>query len=292
MGTGELFFIEGENGGKFPDSNALFVDDEVPVVIDPATKVDVLRKINNERNVALVFNSHYHVDHVRYNSIFSNAEFASHPFDAPAISSLDENARFVGIDSQPWLPEWMKVMRDVWGFTETKVSKEFNDLDEISVGANTLRFIHAPGHTPGHTCVEFVEQRAVYIADIDLSPFGPWYGNLRSSIDDFLSSVERLKEIRADTWFTGHEGGVLEGDIVEKLDEYAKMVHERDERILDYLSKPRKLADIVEQGIIYRNIKRGPEILSFFEEIMICKHLERLEKAGLIAKEGDNWNCV
>ncbi len=49
MVPGEITLIAGERGARFPDSNCLFIDDDVPVVIDPATRRDELERINRER---------------------------------------------------------------------------------------------------------------------------------------------------------------------------------------------------------------------------------------------------
>jgi len=289
MASGEIIFIQGESKGRFPDANSLFVDDEIPAVIDPATKVNFLQDLARRKNVEIVFNSHYHVDHIRYNKIFEGALFAAHSLDAPAIESLEENARFVGIESMPWFPQWKKVMRDVWGYRETKVGRLLKDMDEINLGQNTLRIIHAPGHTPGHICIEFIEQQAVYLADVDLTSFGPWYGNVRSSVDEFLGTIERLKNVRAETWYTGHESGVLKGDIRGRLEKYAEVIRSREEAILNALDSPKTLKEISNLLIIYKKPFDQPMILEFFEGMMVSKHLERLKRAGMVKEVDGRW---
>ncbi len=52
-------------------------------------------------------------------------------------------------------------------------------------GGVAVRAIHMPGHTSGH-CVLLVEPGGVaFIGDIDLSSFGPYYGDATSSLADF-----------------------------------------------------------------------------------------------------------
>jgi glyoxylase-like metal-dependent hydrolase (beta-lactamase superfamily II) len=289
MASGEIVFIRGENNGRFPNAHCLFVDDDVPTVIDPASRPEELERLESEKGVRLVINSHYHVDHVRYNRLFPNAEFVAHEADVPAISSLEENARIVGIADKSWAPVWKQVMRDVWGYTDTEVSRAVVDGDEISLGANTVRFIHTPGHTPGHMCIEFVEERAVYLADIDLTRFGPWYGNKSSSIDDFLASIERLKSVDADTWYTSHGEGIIRGDIKGRLDAYASVVIDRESRLLDFLEEPRTMQEIIDRAVIFGRRWDPPEMFEFFEGMMAEKHLVRLERAGLISQTSGRW---
>ena len=289
MASGEIVFMEGEDNGRFPNAHCLFIDDEVPTVVDPASRPEELERLDRETGIRCVINTHYHVDHLRYNRLFPNAEFVAHEADVPAISSLDENARIVGIAGQPWAPVWKHVMREVWGYVDTKVDRAVTDGGEMSLGRNTVRFIHTPGHTPGHMCVEFVEKRAVYLADIDLTRFGPWYGNKCSSIDDFLASIERLKSVDADTWYTSHGKGLIHGDIKDRLSAYAGVIIDRESRLLDFLAEPRTMQEIVDRAIIQGRRWDPAEMFDFFEGTMVEKHLARLESAGLVALEDGRW---
>jgi glyoxylase-like metal-dependent hydrolase (beta-lactamase superfamily II) len=290
--TGEIVLIKGENHARFPDSNCLFVDDEVPAVIDPATKREHLEGLDRDRGVRLVINTHYHVDHTRYDGLFPNADIAANAIDAPAIESVEGMAKAVGVEDVPWRQAWEHVMRERWGFTEKRVSRPVSDADEISLGKNTLRFIHTPGHTAGHTCVYFVEKKAIFLGDIDLGSFGPWYANKGSDINAFLQSIERLKSIDAETWYKSHGDGALHGDIADRLDAFARVIYERDERVLDFLSRERMFEEIVREKIIYRKAWDPPQLFDFFEGMMVGKHLARLERQGLVACDGDRYRAV
>jgi glyoxylase-like metal-dependent hydrolase (beta-lactamase superfamily II) len=138
-------------------------------------------------------------------------------------------------------------------------------------------------------CVEFVEEKAVYLADIDLTRFGPWYGNKSSSIDDFLDSIERLKGVDADTWYTSHGDGIIHGDIRGRLDAYASVIMDRESRLLDLLGEPRTMKEIVDRAVIFGKPWEPPEMFEFFEGTMIEKHLARLERAGLVEPKDDRW---
>jgi len=289
MPGGEILFLKGDKGARFPDANSLFIDDEIPTFMDPATRPVDLERLRDEKGAALVIDTHYHVDHTRYNRLFPGAELAAHPADAPAIGSLDEMAKVVGTVDQPWVDIWKGVMRDWWGYREMEVARALEDGEEICLGANTLRIHHAPGHTPGHIVIEFVEKRAVYLADIDMGSFGPWYGNRASDIDSFLESIEMVRGLDADTWYTAHENGALEGDISERLDAFAHVVDERDARVVEFLKSPRDRGEIIDATLIYRKRWEPPDIFEFFEWMQVKKHLDRLERRGVVVREGDRW---
>lgn len=292
MPSGEVVFITGEHGARFPDGNCIFVDDEVPTVVDPATRPDELERINRDKGVRLVIDTHYHVDHIRFNRLFPKADIASHPADAGAIASIETMAHMVGIEDKPWLPIWEMVMTEQWGYEGREVTRPLADGDEISLGANTVRVMHVPGHTPGNLCLHFLEKDAVYLADIDLTPFGPWYGNRYSDIDAFIASIERVKTIEAGTWYTAHGDGILHGDITARLDAFAGVIADRDRRLLDLIAEPRTMEQIIDATVIYGKRWDPPEMFDHFEGLMASKHLVRLEKNGMAVKEGDRWRTI
>jgi glyoxylase-like metal-dependent hydrolase (beta-lactamase superfamily II) len=288
VASGDLVFMEGEKGGRFPDANCMFVDDGIPAVIDPATRRSDLEAIVRDNGVEVVINSHYHVDHTRYDSVF-DCRVVAHEIDAPGISSLEGQARLVGTKGKSWEPMWSEGITRYLGFVPVPVGTTVTDGDEICLGDNTLRFIHTPGHTPGHMCVHFLEKRAVYLADIDLTSFGPWYGNRFSSVDDFLLSIDRLRGLDAEVWYTAHEEGEIQGDISERLDAFERIIFEREERILSYLDRERTLGEMVDRLFIYGRRWRPNEMFEFFEGTMVTKHLERLERLGVVERRGRAW---
>jgi len=175
-----------------------------------------------------------------------------------------------------------------------KVAAEPHILEadsELYFAKSDLRFkvISTPGHTPGHMCVHFLEKRAVYLADIDLTSFGPWYGNRFSSVDDFLLSIDRLRGLDAEVWYTAHEEGEIQGDISERLDAFERIIFEREERILSYLDRERTLGEMVDRLFIYGRRWRPNEMFEFFEGTMVTKHLERLERLGVVERRGRAW---
>ena len=57
------------------------------------------------------------------------------------------------------------------------------DGQRFSFGKTEVEVIHRQA-TPGQRFA-FPREGLVFTADIDLEPFGPWYGNIKSSVDEF-----------------------------------------------------------------------------------------------------------
>lgn len=88
-----IFFIEGENKGRYPYSNSVLIDDDVKALIDTGIGRDLATKIAKEKRVDCIINSHGHEDHIAGNCIFKDAKVCSHKFDAPAIRSVENLAQ-------------------------------------------------------------------------------------------------------------------------------------------------------------------------------------------------------
>lgn len=83
--------------------------------------------------------------------------------------------------------------------------------------------------------------KTLFVSDIDLTPYGPWYANVTSSIADFIASVEKIKKIEADYYVTSHGERIYDIDkFHEKLDRFNRHFFEREEKILDFLKMAQK----------------------------------------------------
>lgn len=90
--------------------------------------------------ISLVVNTHCHPDHVAANRRLveeSGAELALHPLDLPLLRRAVEMAEASGFvaeqSPEPDLP--------------------LEDGQSLSVGDETLRVLHTPGHSPGSVCL-------------------------------------------------------------------------------------------------------------------------------------------
>jgi hypothetical protein len=123
----------------------------------------------------------------------------------------------------------------------------------------------------------------LYLGDVDLSSFGPYYGDAWSSLVDFERTLAFARTLEARLYATFHHIGVVDGRaaFVEKLDRYAAVIADRERRLLEYLAEPRSLDEIAAHRFVYR--PKDP--VSFAEPVerrSMSQHVERLVAAGAL----------
>ena len=127
------------------------------------------------------------------------------------------------------------------------------------------------------------------MGDYDLTPFGPWYGDLYSDIEATITSVNHLRRIPARVWVASHEYGVFEFDPEDLWDRYLAVIDEREIRLLDFLGTPRNMAEIVDASIVYGKKGEPKQFYEFGERALMGKHLDRLMSRGMVVCEGDTY---
>ena len=65
--------------------------------------------------------------------------------------------------------------------------------------------MHLPGHTRGHS--GFRMDGVFFLSDIDLTGFGPYYGDVWSDLEDFEASLAKVRDEEADFYVTFHHKG-------------------------------------------------------------------------------------
>ncbi len=72
----------------------------------------------------------------------------------------------------------------------------------VELGRSTVRAIHAPGHTAGHSVLLVEPEGVAFVGDIDLSGFGLYYGDASSSLaSDFRATLARAVDVPAKVWY-------------------------------------------------------------------------------------------
>lgn len=270
--TDELYLVRGENQGRFPQSCGLLIDSTQKVLVDTGFGPSRAQAIKSSLDIDIVINTHYHLDHTRDNRFFPEAEFWAHHLEASAICSSEVFYSISGLDQVREIPDFFRHYPAV-----KKISRKLSDGDILDFGGITLVVVHTPGHTPGHICLYEPQKRILFSADIDLTPFGPWYGNPNSNIDDFSSSIDRIIKLNPSVLVSSH-GGIISEAITDKLRAYQSKITSRENAILDLLKVERKLDDIVNENIIYPPDQ--PEAIQLFKKIMLEKHVSKLANEG------------
>lgn len=286
---GCLVFIPGPGKGRYPHCNSLYVDAGSKAVIDPGSDEKVLRRIGEREKIDWIVNSHYHEDHVRFNFLFPDAGLCVHPHETPCYRSVRNLLDYYGLIGTEYEQVWQDLIVRHFHYRERIPSREMRDGDVLDFGGTAMQVIHTPGHSIGHCSFYFPEEGLLYLGDLDMTSFGPWYGDRVSDIDDTIASVRKLMGIPARFYVSSHETGVMEGDISPKAEAYLAVIAEREEKLLRFLKEPRTLEEMVNQWIVYRKPREPKYFFEFGERALIKKHLERLEKKKMLKRDGNRY---
>ncbi len=276
-----VWFIKGENRGRYPYAHSLYFEDGETLLIDTGAG-PFLKELSDKTGQVVL--SHYHRDHVAYNHHFAGAAFSIHEDDAAGVETMEGFLSLSGLDQVDIASYWKIVKQS--NFTATKIDNYLREGDSFDLGRLKIQVLHLPGHTPGHCGFLIENYNTVFAADIDLSTFGPWYGNASSDVVQFRQSIRRLRSLKPELLITGHERPV-EDEIDQKLQAYEAVLDQRDQDIIAALKRrPATLKELSEKNIIYRR-HYGQEVLLYFERNMIQKHLESLIIRGMVIKTED-----
>ncbi len=283
---GPVWFIPGEKQGKYPYCHSLFIRD-AGIIIDPASDRDTLRHLREEHHIQAVWLSHWHEDHFKDLDLFDDLPLFITRKDAPPLSSLEEF--LVAYDSAENSPFWVTVLMEEFHFRPRIPAGYLEPETTVSLPGLNIDIIATPGHTPGHLALFFREPEILFLADYDLTAFGPWYGDRNSSIADTINSLNRLQQIPARIWVTSHEQGIFTSPPEDRWDKYLGVIYERERKLLHALEQPKALEELVEEWIIYGRPREPRVFFAFGERAHLKKHLEDLIKRGLVQKFADRF---
>ncbi len=285
---GPVSFIPGSNSGKYPYCNSLYIEADLRVVMDPGSDRKRLQELLESPGVDVAWLSHWHEDHITHLDLFDDKELWISELDAPLIRDLDSFCEGYGLTDKE-KEYWAPLFVDQFHFRARTPSRLIEPGDRIDLGGVSIDVIGTPGHTPGHCSFFFRELGMLFLGDYDLTPFGPWYGDVGSSIDKTIESVNRLRSIPAGLWITAHEDGIFEADPGEHWNRYLKVIDHRDEKLLEFLSEPRTMEEVINAGLVYGKNRRPREFFVFGEDRLMGKHLERLIEKGAVQFDGNRY---
>jgi len=249
--TDRVSVLVGTKNGRYPSGNTLLVRGAgEAVVIDPS--VDVISRGGVPVAIDAVLNSHAHEDHVSCNGFFKDARVHVHHADLGGVRSLDGFMEIYGFQ-EGVRRQFEKVVVDQFYFTPRPDAEGFADGHVFDLGGVTVESVHLPGHTRGHSGFRISED-VFFLSDIDLTGFGPYYGDAWSDLEDFEESLRRVRDEEAAWYVTFHHKGVIEGRarFVEMVDAFTAVIGRRHDAMLDNLIEPRSLDELVEHRFIYR----------------------------------------
>ncbi|UCG69736.1 MAG: MBL fold metallo-hydrolase [Thermoplasmata archaeon] len=281
------YLIIGKNNGTFPYSNSLLIVDEEVVLIDSGIGDEQINVLKDE--IDILINSHYHIDHILGNYIFSELWVVEQ--EAEVTSSFDNYKRFAGISGTKIEDNWLGWFHQYFKFHASSPTKTFKPNEVFKFGETEWRAVHTPGHSPGHCCFYEPNKRIMFSSDLDLTSFGPWYGNPNANLPDFIESIKKLSNSKMDVIATSHTLPLLEG-IPEALEDYLNIIYKREEQILELLKKEKSVSELEANNIIYKEEQKGYEAFAWFEQKMLKKHLDRLIESEKVEKIGDKYKVL
>jgi glyoxylase-like metal-dependent hydrolase (beta-lactamase superfamily II) len=270
-------------GGKYPEGRPLLVrGTHETVVIDPS--LALVGRAGGAPPADRVLNSHCHEDHVAGNHLYPAATWSLPEADLPGIRSLDGLMAIYGFDGA-LRDAFARVVVDEFHFTPRADAHAVRDGDVFDLGGVRIRAVHAPGHTRGHSLFHVEPDDVLYLGDIDLSSFGPYYGDAWSSLDDFERTLAMVRDVPARWYATFHHVGVLDGRpaFLERLERFTAVIARREGALLAYLDEARSLDDIVAHRFVYR---AGDDVpyADAVERRSMSQHLDRLLGAGAVVE--------
>jgi hydroxyacylglutathione hydrolase len=279
---GPVWFIPGENQGKYPYCHSIYIEGP-GVLIDPGSDRKRLLQLREDPGVKTVWLSHWHEDHFTHMDLFDDLPMYISEPDAPPLSDLElfMDSYGYGIDgiSRDY---WRSFFKEQFHFQPRKPVHFLQGGEIIHFDTVTVEAISTPGHTPGHLSFFFDEPEVLFMGDYDLTKFGPWYGDLDSSIEETIASVKRLRNITASVRVTSHETGVFEKEPGKIWDQYLAVIDKREEKLINLLDEPHTLEDIVATCIFYGRPREPKTFFEFCERAFVKKHLEKLMNQGIV----------
>ena len=278
----------GEKSGKYPDGNQVLVRGaDLRVAFDTP---QVANRIGADFDqVDLVILGHVHEDHMAGLHRVPRAQVQVHQADLAAAQS------WAGLSAHYGYPA--PVLADL----KTKIERDFHyrprpDATGYADGATwdlgggvRVRAQHLPGHTAGH-CALLVENVGLaFIGDIDLSGFGPYYGDATSNLADFRRTLAAAARLDARVWVTSHHRAVITDrqQFLDALAAFSAKIDQRRDRLLAMLAPgPQALDDLARQGLLYPPGHDAPWV-DYAERRSIGLHLDELIADGRVRQLDD-----
>ncbi|TFG14806.1 MBL fold metallo-hydrolase [Candidatus Thorarchaeota archaeon] len=287
-----IYLLRGKNASRFPQANSILIDDELLTLIDAGTHIDhiehALRDIGHSLlDIDQIVLTHFHIDHKGHAEQIrqvSDCEVICHPLAEEGIATFEGMVDYYGIKGHKFFPEWNDLLSSFLPHIRSnyKVTGHFEDRRPIDCGSIQLMPIYTPGHTIDHTVMGIGGYDVMLLVDIDLTSFGPWYGNAVSDIQDFKKSMETIIELEPTTGISSHLLEPVSGQLDARLNTYLDEFDQRENRILEYIRSGKKtIQDLANKPTIYPRFPN--KAYRIFEEFMIRKHIEDMERRNILS---------
>jgi len=199
-----IFYVPGKNKSRFPYCACLYIKGrDRRVLIDAGMGPSNMAPVK-KMGIDLLILTHCHIDHRLTRTEIPDVPVWCH--EKEEIFLQDREYFFTSMGLKRSGLELGRLFDFANGMFSTQIDHQLVDGERIDLGDITLETIHTPGHTPGHISFFIPENELLFSGDIDLTPFGPFYGHDFADINNFLASIEKLKQVGAKRVISGHAG--------------------------------------------------------------------------------------
>lgn len=285
--TDSVSVLCGADRGAYPSGNSVVVRGRAEnIIIDPS--VSVVGRGGAPVAIDAVLNSHCHEDHMAGNGLFADARVHIHHDDVVGAASIEGLLAGYGFEDS-MMQAFATALIEEFHFSARPDANGFGDGARFDLGGVVVEAVHLPGHTAGHSGFR-IDDEVFFLADIDLTGFGPYYGDVWSDLDQFEESLIRVRDEDVRWYVTFHHKGIVEGRerFIELLDAFHAVIHRRHEAMLDYLHEPRRVEDLVAHRFIYRPTVDSP-IVEPVERRSAELHLARMIARSEAVEVGDGY---
>ncbi len=277
-----LFVVESEHKGRLPYCYCLYIDGGTRGIIDTSCGMDNIGEINR-RGIDWIVNTHFHEDHILLNNQLTGAEVWVHQLDADGMLTMDGFNKFYGFPQHGEEQLGWDFIASV-GLEASPVHHHLENGQILDFGSTACRVVHTPGHTPGHCCFYFEKEGLLCAGDIDLTGFGPWYGNVCGDVTDYIESIRKCMELKPRLVLSSHKG-LIDNDLENRFVRYLDVVFQREDKIIAALAEPQSLDQLTALKIVYGINTNMDDLLWFMEKVSMEVHLKRLMELGQVKFE-------
>ncbi|NWF96728.1 MAG: MBL fold metallo-hydrolase [Candidatus Thorarchaeota archaeon] len=296
-----VHLIRGGNNARFPQANCLLIDDDTLTLVDAGADIRhieaTLRDFGHSlKDIDLIVLTHFHVDHKGHATQLqqvSECEVICHPLAERGVKTFSGLVDCYGIEGHRCYQDWMGLLHERLPhvMSDYTVTGLIDMNRTIDLGECVLHPICAPGHTPDHICIGINGYETIFLTDIDLTRFGPWYGNVVSDIPQFRESIKNIISLRPRVGISSHLVDPVRDGLELELKRYMAVFDQREKRIVERLSAGYDTIDaLAALPTIYPRLPQGLYIV--FEEFMLRKHVEELVRRGVAYLDGNRIRLV
>lgn len=286
LGPVTVYF--GEKNGKYPDGNQVVVRGrEATALFD--LPLSARRLAPEQLRADMVILGHVHEDHMAGLGCVPHLPVHAPRQELEVLQSVQGFLNHYGHQGSR-ATEMTAKLEQEFHYAPRPDAMPYEDGALWDLGGVTVRAVHMPGHTCGHMVLMVEPHGIAFIGDIDLTGFGPFYGDVCSDLKAFQDSLKKVARLEASAWITYHHKGVIQHreTFLELLGAFEQKIILREQAILDFLrlNKGGTLAQMVEKRFVY-----PPDFKDVFVETVerktISDHLARLlEQERVLENEG------